>query len=108
VIGRIYVYRTYKKITVNDSCPPTKPTLLKGVDMIKKRDGIDEAILHRVKTTQCASISDVIRPFLLQRSESVLRARVRALELHKLIRTTRTKREVLCFGVVVPEDDKRA
>ena len=75
--------------------------------MIEGLDNLDEALLDRVKTTKCLSIRDVIRPFLLERSESVLRARVRALELQKLIKTTRTKREVLCFGVVVPENDKR-
>lgn len=76
--------------------------------MWKELDSIDKAILDRVNTTQCRSISDVIRPFLSERSETVLRIRVRALELRKLIRTTRTKREVLCFGVVIPEDDGRA
>ena len=76
--------------------------------MMKELDKLDKALLDRIKTTQCSSIRDVIKPFLLERSESVLRTRVRALELQKLIKTTRTKREVLCFGVVVPEDDKRA
>lgn len=75
---------------------------------MRELDKIDKALLNRINTTQCSSIRDVIRPFLLERSESVLRTRVRALELQKLIKTTRTKREVLCFGVVVPEDDKRA
>ena len=76
--------------------------------MMRELDKLDKALLNRINTTQCSSIRDVIRPFLLERSESVLRTRVRALELQKLIKTTRTKREVLCFGVVVPEDDKRA
>ena len=68
--------------------------------MMKELDDLDKALLDRVNTTQCSSIRDVIRPFLLQRSESVLRDRVRALELRKLIRLERTKREVRCFGVV--------
>ena len=76
--------------------------------MLNELDDLDKALLDRINTTKCLSIRDVIRPFLLERSESVLRSRVRALELQKLIKTTRTKREVLCFGVVVPEDDKRA
>lgn len=67
---------------------------------MKELDDLDKALLDRVNATQCSSIRDVIRPFLLQRSESVLRDRVRALELRELIKTTRTKREVLCFGVV--------
>lgn len=75
--------------------------------MMKELDELDKALLDRVNTTKCVSIRDVIRPFLLQRSESVLRDRVRALELRELIKTTRTKREVLCVGVVVPEEDGR-
>jgi len=74
--------------------------------MMKELDDLDKALLDRVNTTQCYSIRDVIRPFLLQRSESVLRDRVRALELRELIKTTRTKREILCFGVEVPEDGR--
>ena len=70
-------------------------------------DGLDEALKNRIRTNPGFSIRDVIRPFLLQKSESVLRERIRALELRNLIRTTRTKKEVLCFGVV-PEDDERA
>jgi len=76
--------------------------------MMKELDYLDKALLDRVNTTHCFSISDVIRPFLLEISESVLRTRVRALELRELIKTTRTKREVLCIGVVVPEEDVRA
>ena len=76
--------------------------------MLNELDDLDKALLDRINTTKCLSIRDVIRPFLLERSESVLRSRVRALELQKLIKTIKTKREVLCFGVVVPEDDKRA
>jgi len=76
--------------------------------MMKELDELDKALLSRINMTQGFSIRDVIRPFLLQRSESVLRDRVRALELRQLIKTIRTKREVLCFGVEVPEDDGRA
>ena len=75
--------------------------------MMKELDDLDKALLDRINTAKCFSIRDVIRPFLLQRSESVLRDRVRALELRQLIRTTRTKREIRCFGVM-PEDDERA
>jgi len=65
--------------------------------MMKKLDKLDKALWNRVKDNQGLSIRAVIRPFLLQRSESVLRDRVRSLELLKLIRTTKTKKEVLCF-----------
>ena len=75
--------------------------------MMKELDDLYKALLDRINTAKCFSIRDVIRPFLLQRSESVLRDRVRALELRQLIRTARTKREILCFGVV-PEDNERA
>jgi hypothetical protein len=68
--------------------------------MMKELDDLDKALLDRINTAKCFSIRDVIRPFLLQKSESVLRERVRALELRKLIRLERTKREVRCFGVV--------
>jgi predicted transcriptional regulator len=68
--------------------------------MMKELDELDKAILDGVKANPGFSIRAVIRPFLLQRSESVLRDRVRALELRKLIRLERTKREVRCFGVV--------
>jgi CRISPR/Cas system-associated protein Csm6 len=64
--------------------------------MWKELDSIDKAILDRVNTTQCRSISDVIRPFLLERSETVLRIRVRSLALRNLIKTTRTKKEIVC------------
>jgi hypothetical protein len=76
--------------------------------MMKELVELDKALIDRIYTAKCFSIRDVIRPFLLQKSESVLRDRIRALELRKLIRTTRSKREVLCCGVVIPEDDGRA
>ena len=43
----------------------------------------------------------MIRPFLLEKSESVLRTRVRYLELHKLIQTTKTPHgRIKCVGVI--------
>ena len=76
--------------------------------MTEVLDELDKALLDRINTTKCSSMFEVLKPFLLERSETVLRSRIRALELRKMISTTKTKREVLCFGVVVPEDDKRA
>jgi hypothetical protein len=67
--------------------------------MMKELDKLDKALLDRVSTVRCYSIRDLIRPFLLQRSESVLRERVRALELRKLIRLERTKREIRCSPI---------
>ena len=75
--------------------------------MFNDLDKIDKAMWHRIEKTPGCSIREIIRPYLSERSESVLRERIRALELRKLIKTTRTKREVLCFGVV-PEDEVRA
>ena len=68
--------------------------------MFNDLDKIDKAMWHRIEKTPGCSIREIIRPYLSERSESVLRDRVRALELRKLIRLERTKREVRCFGVV--------
>jgi predicted transcriptional regulator len=68
--------------------------------MLGKVDKIDKAMWHRIEKTPGCSIREIIRPFLLERSESVLRDRIRALELRQLIRLERTKREVQCFPVV--------
>jgi hypothetical protein len=57
--------------------------------MNEKLDELDIALIDRVKTTQCYSMFDVIEPFLLEKSESVLRTRIRTLALHGLIRTTK-------------------
>jgi hypothetical protein len=59
--------------------------------MIDKLDELDKALIDRINAIQCTSIRDVIRPFLLERSESVLRTRVRYLELQKLIKTTKNR-----------------
>jgi hypothetical protein len=67
--------------------------------MMKELDELDKALLGRVGMVRCYSIRDLIRPFLLQRSESVLRERVRALELRKLIRLELTKREIRCSPI---------
>ena len=58
--------------------------------MLETLDELDIALIDRVKATQCVSMIDVIRPFLLERSESVLRTRIRGLALRGLIRTTKT------------------
>jgi len=59
--------------------------------MIDSLDELDKALLDRIKTTECRSIRDAIRPFLLEKSESVLRNRIRYLDLHGLIKTEKTK-----------------
>ena len=48
--------------------------------MLKPLDDLDEALKQRPFEEPGACIQD-IRPFLLERSESVLRQRIRALEL---------------------------
>lgn len=70
---------------------------------MKELDKLDTALMHRVNANPGCCIRDAIRPFLLEKSESVLRERVRALELRKRIRTTKTKREVLCY----PDNETR-
>jgi predicted transcriptional regulator len=65
--------------------------------MMKALDEIDNGIQQGINDKPGCSIRDAIRPFLLERSESVLRTRVRSLELRKLITTRKSKREVLCF-----------
>lgn len=67
--------------------------------MFGKVDNIDKAMCHRIKETPGCSIREVIRPYLLEKSESVLRDRIRALELRQLIRLERTKKEVRCYPV---------
>ncbi len=67
--------------------------------MMNELDEIDNAIQQGINESPGCSIRDAIRPFLLERSESVLRTRVRSLELRKLITTKRTKREVRCFPI---------
>ena len=63
-------------------------------------DEIDVAILENIEKNPGASIRTAIKPFLLERSESVLRNRVRYLELVGLIKTVHTKREVLLTKVI--------
>ena len=67
--------------------------------MLKPLDELDEALKQRVFKKPGACIQDVIRPFLLERSESVLRQRIKALEQRQLIRLQKTKREVRIFPV---------
>lgn len=67
--------------------------------MLKNLDKLDKTIWHRIEKTPGCSIREAIRPYLSERSESVLRDRVRALELRQLIRLERTKKEVLCYPV---------
>lgn len=59
-------------------------------------DDLDLQLIDRVQTVECRSIRDLIRPFLLERSESALRARVRDLQLLGKIDLQPTKRDVRC------------
>lgn len=68
--------------------------------MLKPLDELDETLKQRVFEKPGACIQEVIRPFLLERSESVLRQRIRALELRQIIRLQKTKREVRLFPIV--------
>jgi hypothetical protein len=66
--------------------------------MMKEPDDIDRALLTRIRQNEGCSIREAIRPFLAEKSETALRDRVRALELKKLIRANRTKKEVLLYA----------
>ena len=66
--------------------------------MMNELDELDKALPDRVNETQGLPVIEVIRPFLLKKSGSALRERIRALELRQLIRLEKTKREVLCFS----------
>ncbi len=69
--------------------------------MMDLLDELDIALLDRVKSTECKSMRDVIRPFLLKKSESVLRTRVRYLELYNLIKLEKHPRtgRIRCLSV---------
>lgn len=80
--------------------PTKRLTLLEGGNMIENLDELDMALINRIETTQCTSMSDVIKPFLLEHSESGLRTRIRTLALHGLIRTRKNIHgRILCRGV---------
>lgn len=63
------------------------------------QDEIDVALKGTVFEQPGICIAQLIKPFLAKKSESVLRQRVRALEIQGIIRFERTRKEVLCFPV---------
>jgi predicted transcriptional regulator len=65
----------------------------------KPLDEVDGALLQRTSENPGACIGEIIRPFLNTRSETVLRQRIRGLDLRGLIRSQRTKKEVLLYTV---------
>lgn len=67
--------------------------------MLSELDELDRALLKCIFEKPGLHIYKIIEPFLIERSESVLRSRIKALELRKLIRLEKTKREVLLFPV---------
>jgi hypothetical protein len=64
-----------------------------------QEDEIDTQILGNVKQNPGAPILKIIEPLLTQRSETVLRSRVRQLHLRGKIRFERTKHSLNCFLV---------
>ena len=64
-----------------------------------KLDNIEMGMLCYIAEHPGDCIAKVIEPFLLQRSESILRARIRGLALRKNIRLQKTRKEVLCYPV---------
>jgi len=71
--------------------------------MLKDKDALDHTILNRIEENPGASIRDIIRPLLLERSESALRTRLSLLELRREIRLEKTKHQVRCFIEKNPE-----
>jgi len=65
--------------------------------MMKGLDQLDQKLLNRIREHPGNSVRETLRPFLLERSETALRERLRALELRQMIRLMRTKQEVRCF-----------
>lgn len=74
--------------------------------MMKEKDQLDEHILNSIRKTPGVSISSIIKPFLLEKSETALRQRIRALELRQLIRIERTKKESRLYRNPGPEAKK--
>ena len=72
--------------------------------MLKEMDQLDQSILNRIRENQGSSIRDIVRPFLLEKSESAMRARIAALELRQLIRLKKTKHSVLLYRNPATED----
>ncbi len=64
---------------------------------MKQLDELDKALELGAYETPGACIIELIRPFLAEKSESVLRQRIRDLELRHLIRLEPTKREVRVY-----------
>jgi len=70
--------------------------------MMKEKDDIDRGILRTVEERPGLNIRAAVSPFLLKRSESNLRERVRQLELRGLLRLEKDKHETRLY--VVEED----
>lgn len=67
--------------------------------MFNPNDELDEALMHNVSENPGATIIRVIEPFLLKKSENVLRQRIRKLALQKKIRTKKGTHTVQCFPI---------
>ena len=65
--------------------------------MMRENDAIDTGINVVVAENPGCSVFDAIKPFLIERSESVLRQRIRALGFKKELRLEKTKHKVRCF-----------
>jgi len=60
-------------------------------------DDLDKRMLKSIVEYPGGSIRDVIKPFLKERSESVLRTRVRAFSIHDLIEMRPGVSKVHCY-----------
>lgn len=71
----------------------------------RELDSIDCGILNRIAQHPGISVLEAIRPFLNQRSETVLRQRVRQMGIEKRIRYERTRYELRCFPADASDGD---
>jgi hypothetical protein len=83
-----------KKPTIRGHNPLLK---LFGEKMFKNIDNLDELLLRRIVENQNLCVREVIEPFFYLRSESTLRARIRALALRGLIPLKAEKDRVMCY-----------
>ena len=71
--------------------------------MLKDLDELDQTILNRIKEHEGEPVRAIIKPYLLEKSESAMRARIAMLEMRKLIRIKKTKSALRCYMGENPE-----
>ena len=67
-------------------------------------DALDQKLLKRIEENPGASAIDIFCPFLEEKSESALRARIKNLAYLRLIRIGKTQDRVRCYPVTQKEE----